>query len=406
MMPPKPKIAFWFRYGPAEHSELFHAIPEIVEELSQQAEVHYFGLRSAKPVPPLISRHATLHLLPFTVNRANNRDKQIKTLLWLMCLPWIGIWCRFTRVKAVYIDETLPLAALLARIFFGCRVAITVADFFPEIYWGQSRVLRPLVHLIRALDLFAWRHLPLIFTRAKATRTFLEKNGVSRDRVVPVYDPCDFSIYHPEDPASAKAKFGYASHHLVLVHHGILHPNKGNDRVLKVLAATRTECPALRYLLVGDGPERARLEELARDLGVADIVQFTGWLPSMADVNTALNAGDIGLVMRTGMQEDDFHMTGALVHNMACGLPILAARLGGVSEVIKEEEAGLLFDPADPDEFRAKLLRLATDAPLRRRMSPRSLDLARQLFDMESVVIATARPLLKLAGIDCDALQD
>lgn len=399
MMPPKPKIAFWFRYGPAEHAELFHAIPEIAEDLSKQAEVHYFGLRSAKPVPPLISRHATIHLLPFTVNRASNRDKQIKTLLWLMCLPWIGLWCRFTRVKAVYIDETLPLAAILARIFFGRRVAITVADFFPEIYWGQSRVLRPLVRLIRSLDLFAWRRLPLIFTRAKATRTFLEKNGVREDRVVPVYDPCDFSIYHPEDSASAKAKFGYASHHLVLVHHGILHPNKGNDRVLKVLASTRAACPALRYLLVGDGPERSRLEALSRELGVADIVQFTGWLPSMADVNTALNAGDIGLVMRTGMQEDDFHMTGALVHNMACGLPILAARLGGVSEVIKEGDAGLLFDPSNPTELGEKLLQLAESPMMRQHMGKRALQLAYENFDLKKVVHATSNALLALAEV-------
>jgi len=396
MIPGKPKIAFWFRYGPAEHAELFHAIPQIVAELSQHAEVHYFGLRSAKPIPALLSQSATIHLLPFTVNRGNNRDKQIKTLLWLICLPWIGLQCRFMRIQAVYIDETLPLAALIARIFFGRQVAITVADFFPEIYWGQSRLLRPAVHLIRALDFAAWRRLPLIFTRAKATRTFLAKNGVLPERVVPVYDPCDFSIYHPEECAPARAKFGYDQTHIVLVHHGILHPNKGNDQVLRVLAATRTLCPALRYLLVGDGPERARLEALASELGVSDLVQFTGWLPSMADVNTALNAGDIGLVMRTGMQEDDFHMTGALVHNMACGLPILAARLGGVSEVIKEEDAGLLFDPSNAIEFGAKLLRLATDPELRRRMGHRALELAHENFDMDKVVQATTKALLTI----------
>jgi glycosyltransferase involved in cell wall biosynthesis len=148
--------------------------------------------------------------------------------------------------------------------------------------------------------------------------------------------------------------------------------------------------------LVGDGPERSNLESLARELGVSDLVQFTGWLPAMTDVNTALNAGDIGLVMRTGMQEDDFHMTGALVHNMACGLPILAARLGGVSEVIKEEDAGLLFDPANVAEFSAKLLRLATDPELRKSMSRRSLLLAHENFDMDKVIQATTQALLTI----------
>ncbi|MEI8120602.1 MAG: glycosyltransferase [bacterium] len=399
MTPAKPKIAFWFRYGPAEHAELFHAIPRIIETLSQHAEVHYFGLRSNKSIPVTLKRNATIHLLPFTVDRGSNRDKQFKTLLWLLCLPWIGLRCRFMRVQAVYIDETLPLAALIGRLFFGRNVAITVADFFPEIYWGKSRILRPVVRLIRALDFASWRRLPLIFTRAKTTRIFLEKNGVAPERVVPVYDPCDFRIYHPEDREPARTRFSYSRDDIVLVHHGILHPNKGNDQVLRVLASARSICPALRFLLVGDGPERMRLETMAKELKVADIVQFTGWLPSMADVNAALNAGDIGLVMRTGMQEDDFHMTGALVHNMACGLPILAARLGGVSEVIKEDDAGLLFDPADASEFRTKLVQLATSPELRLRMGQRALQLAHENFDMGKVVEATAHALLALVEV-------
>lgn len=396
MSPDKPRIAFWFRYGPAEHAELFHAIPKIVEQLSRHAEVHYFGFHSAKPVPPLLLQCARIHLLPFTVDRTSNRDKQLKTLLWLLCLPWIGLRCRLMGVRAVYIDETLPLAALLARVSFGKRVAMTVADFFPEIYWGKSRWLRPLVRLIRALDFYAWRRLPLIFTRAKATRAFLEKNGVTPERVAPVYDPCDFTIYHPEDRVSARKKFGYAPDHTVLVHHGILHPNKGNDQVLRVLASVRNHCPSLRYLLVGDGPERGHLENQAAKLGLCDIVTFTGWLPSMKDVNTALNAGDIGLVMRTGMQEDDFHMTGALVHNMACGLPILAARLGGVSEVIQEGDAGLLFDPSNSEEFGMKLHQLAADSALRLRMGQQSLELAHEHFDMNKVVEATTHGLLDM----------
>jgi glycosyltransferase involved in cell wall biosynthesis len=396
MTPAKPKIAFWFRYGPAEHTELFHAIPLIIEELARHAEVHYFGLRSSKAIPTRLARNAVIHTLPFSVDRGDDRDKKFKTLLWLICLPWLGIRCRLMGVRAVYIDETLPLAAFLANIFYGPKVAITVADFFPEIYWGKSLLLRPLVRLIRTLDFASWRRLPLIFTRAKTTRIFLEKNGTARERVIPIYDPCDFDVYHPEDRTAAKAKFGYNQGHLVLVHHGILHPNKGNDQVLRVLAVTREQYPSLRYLLVGDGPDRGRLETMAHKLGVSDIVQFTGWLPSMPEVNTALNAGDIGLVMRTGMQEDDFHMTGALVHNMACGLPILAARLGGVSEVIKEDEAGLLFDPSDTIEFRTKLVRLATDPAMRQRMGHKALTLAYENFDIDKVVHATTKALLTL----------
>ena len=112
----------------------------------------------------------------------------------------------------------------------------------------------------------------------------------------------------------------------------------------------------------------------------------------------ALNAGDIGLVMRVGAQSDDFHMTGALVHNMACGLPVLAARLGGVSEVIRENQNGLLFDPRDPAEFRAKLRTLIHHPDLRRQYGAAARRDAQIHFDMQSVTTRTVSPLLELAN--------
>jgi glycosyltransferase involved in cell wall biosynthesis len=401
-MPSRPKIALWFRYGPAEHTELFHAMPDIVAGLAQYAEVHYYGLQSRKPIPETILRNAVIHHLPFHVDRTSNRDKAVKTLLWILCLPWIGLSCRLRGFRVVYIDETVPLTAGIARVCFGRNVAFSVVDFFPEIYFGHSRFMRPLVRLLRFLDLAAWRRLPLMFTRAVSTQTWLARQGVPASHVHPVYDPCDFSVYRPVDRAAARKRFGYGPDDIVLVHHGILHPNKGNDRILRALAQVRPALPGIRYLLVGDGPEMARLKALAHELGIAAIVQLTGWLPRMADVNEALNAGDIGLVMRVGAQSDDFHMTGALVHNMAVGLPILAARLGGVSEVIHEEDAGLLFDPDDMDQFAAKLVRLAHDAGLRTRLGQRAFALARESFDIEKVTQATVRPLLSLAGITRD----
>jgi glycosyltransferase involved in cell wall biosynthesis len=395
----KPAIAFWFRYGPAEHTELFHALPEVIEALAAHAEIHYYGFTSRRDIPPSILSHATVHRLPFVVDRTSTRNKLITLILWYLCLPWIGVASRWHRVKAVCIDETLPLEVLIARVCFGRNVAFTVADFFPEMYCGNSRLLRPLVNAIRAIDLASWRHLPLIFTRAKSTSAYLGRHAVPTEVVHPVYDPCDFTVFHPVDRQQARTRMGYTNEHLVLVHHGILHPNKGNDRILRAIARIKTEFPQLRYLLIGNGSEMASLKALAAELGIVDRVQFTGWLPSMTHVNQALNAGDIGLVMRAGQQSDNFHMTGALVHNMACGLPILAARLEGVSEVIQENDAGLLFHPDSPEEFDAKLLLMARDAPMRVRMGGRALQLAHALFDMRKVVDATARPLLKLAGI-------
>ncbi len=395
-MPKLPRIALWFRYGPAEHAELFHAMPEIVRRLAEHAEVHYFGFRSLKPVPDLIARHAIIHSLPFRVNRASAHDKALKTVLWMMALPLIALRCRWMGVRAVYLDETLPLSAMLGRLFYGPRIAFSAVDFFMRIYASQYRGFSRLGRLIEAMDIATWRRLPLIFTRAQAAKRYLVGRGFVPERIVPVYDPCDFSLYHPIDREAARAKYGYPNDAVVLVSHGIMHPNKGNDRIIQWVCELRASCPSLRLLLIGDGPDMVRLKQMVANLRAEDAIQFTGWLKSPAQVNEALNTGDIGLAMRVGQESDNFHTTGALVHSMACGLPVLAARLDGIAEIVRENETGLLFDPNSKEEFQAGLMRLVETKDLRMRWGAAGHKLARDLFDIQRVADATVNPLLKL----------
>jgi glycosyltransferase involved in cell wall biosynthesis len=103
--------------------------------------------------------------------------------------------------------------------------------------------------------------------------------------------------------------------------------------------------------------------------------------------------------MRTGARSDDFHMTGALVHSMACGLPVLAAHLAGVAEVVAPDRNGLLFPPNDGPAFQSALLRLASDPALRAHLGAAAHSDAMRLFDLPSVVRSTTAPLLALAGL-------
>lgn len=394
------KIAFWHRYGPADHAAAGgHCIPYVIEHLAKDCEVHYFGLRTRTPIPAAILENAVVHSVPYTLDRSCLSNKIIGTAIWYLALPFIALRCRLMRVTAVFMDETLPLAPLIAFIFFGRQVAITVADFFLNIYFARNWLLRPLICAVQQLDYACWRRLPLIFTKVKYTQTFLAGIGVDPCRVKPVYNPCDRNIYFPTDKAEAKRRLGLPQNALVLVHHGVLHPNKGNDRIIRALSEIGHELGDWRFLLVGSGPELNDLKELANDLGVNNRVVFTGWLRHEMEVNWALNAADIGLVMRIGQYSDNFHMTDTLVHEMACGLPILTARLRGIAEVVLEGGAGLLFDPNDMSEFKTKMRRLANDAVLRQQLGQRAYAIACVQFDVHNAARAISEPLLKLAGI-------
>lgn len=380
------RIALLFRYGPVDHAELYHIVPDILRLLAEKNEVHYFGLNKLRLEPELFDPRVKFHLWRVRVDRGNHRDKFVKTALWYLLLPWIGLRCRFLRADLIFIDETLPLSGLIVRLFSGRPLVMVVADFFLEVYGEFYPVLRTVSGLIYRFEFWTWRRLAGIVVHAEATKRYLVERGINPARVIVVRNPCETTKYFPEDASAERRKLGFTSSDIVLVHHGILHPNKGLDWIITCLQPVMQEDPRLKFLVVGSGPARESLEQLACQLGIEDRIVFTGWLPGHREVNRCLNAGDIGLVMRVGQFSDHFHTTDTLTHCLACGLPVLAARLDGIAEVVKEGENGILFDPRNAEEFRAKLKRLVDDASLRKRLGDRGIQTAQQVFNPDQIV--------------------
>jgi len=356
-----------------------HAIPSMIEQLAESGvELHFFGPRSNEPKNEKMRTQICVHELPYCWNRANSSDKFTKTLLWYFWLPLIGLRCRMNGTQLIWNDETVPLTAPILRLFFGKRVAITVMDFFMRIYTKKHPALRWLCNGVEKMDYAAWRKLPLLFTKVEYTQTFLAEKGVPKSIMHLYRNPVDHTKFHPIDEATRKttrAHFGFSDSDIVLTHHGILHPNKGNDWILHQLASEKikSNLPNLKFLLIGDGPEMPHLKQLANQLDISDRIVFTGWLPSEADLNNALAAADIGLVMRIGQETDHFHMTDTLVHEMACEKPILAVDLHGIAEVIHDGENGFLFSPNHPEIFCEKLIRLATHPSLQKTLGQNAL---------------------------------
>lgn len=401
---PKPRIAVFFRYGAEEHVTFLPPLPELARRLGERFEVHHFGMRSPLPRPPELPDSLVIHHLPlFTVRRQSSFDKFLKAAVWLAALPWLGLYCRVRGFRAVFVDESVPLTALILRLFYGPRLAFTIHDFFTEMYFEPSPVLRPVGRLLRRIDLFSWRRLAMLITRVSRTREFLQGLGVPDERIAVVGDGGDLSLFKPAaspaERAAARARLGYRDDEVVLVHHGVMHPNKGNDRIVRAVAALRDRLPRLRFLCVGDGPQLEEVRRLVEELGVGDRVRLTGWVEDIAEVVAALQAADIGLSMRIGNPSDHFHLTSTLVHNMACGLPVLAARLAGFQEVLREGENALLFDPDNADQLQTALIRLGEDAGLRSRLGSNALATARAKFDTRNLGAQLADVLTRVAGL-------
>ena len=399
----KKKIAFIHRYGLEGWICCGgHAVPKIIEQLSKQTDIHFYGPQSTEERNSKLRSQLYLHELPYTWDRSNPTDKITKTILWYMWLPIIGLRCRLNGTQLIWNDETVPFTAPTLRLFFGKNIVITVMDFFARIYTEGKPWLYWFRNLVEWIDYNSWKKLPIVYTHVEFAKQFLVERGLKPERIHVVPNPCDHSKFHPVDEATREAtrtKLGFTEDDIVLSHHGILHPNKGNDWVLHRISELKEELPNLKFLLIGNGPEMDNLKKLTRKLDLENRVRLTGWLPNEEDLNNALASSDIGLVMRIGQETDHFHMTDTLNHEMACGKPILSANLKGIAEFIDDKTNGFLFSSTEPTQFTKKTIQLANNPQLRSEFGQRALELNQRKCSFIRCAEMTLLPIKKTTGL-------
>jgi glycosyltransferase involved in cell wall biosynthesis len=139
-----------------------------------------------------------------------------------------------------------------------------------------------------------------------------------------------------------------------------LRPEKGHDVLLGAATDVLDSFPDSVFELVGDGQERGRLEAAAAALGISQSISFSGHCD---DVTARLDAADIFVLPS---RSEAF--PNALLEAMTAGLPVVASRVGGVLEVVRDGETGLLVPPDDPGALGATLRRLIADPALAGRL--------------------------------------
>jgi glycosyltransferase involved in cell wall biosynthesis len=151
-----------------------------------------------------------------------------------------------------------------------------------------------------------------------------------------------------------------------VLHVGRLIPRKGVDRLVRAVAAATSETD-LRLVLVGSGPEEARLRALAARLGVAERVEFRGFVdqPGLPAVYAAAD------VFAFPTLDDPFGIV--LLEAMASGLPVVASPFAGATaDLVEEGSSGFVAEPDDTAAWARALVGLARDAALRRRLGARA----------------------------------
>jgi N-acetyl-alpha-D-glucosaminyl L-malate synthase BshA len=201
--------------------------------------------------------------------------------------------------------------------------------------------------------------------------------GLPRDMAIEVIpnfvDTRRFSPRASENPLGGSR--GNRPH--VLTHVSSFRPLKRVEDVVRVFAAIESEFPS-RLDLVGDGPERPRIEALVHALDLDTRVRFLGERSHLVEL---LQESDVFLLPS---QTESFGL--AALEAMACGVPVVASDVGGIAEVVRHGEAGFLAAVGDVAAMAGHVRRLFADDELHARLARRARELAETRFPTEPAV--------------------
>ena len=175
----------------------------------------------------------------------------------------------------------------------------------------------------------------------------------------------------------------------VVVHVSNFRPVKRVDSVVRIFDRIRKQVPA-RLLLVGDGPDLAMAQQMARDLGISNFVDAVG---AQEEVVPLLSIADLFLLPSA---QESFGL--AALEAMACEVPVVASRVGGLPEVIEHGVSGFLHPPDAADEMAASGVAILQDPELHAAVGQAACRRVREHFSATRVVPMYEQCYLQLVG--------
>lgn len=345
---------------------------------SNEAGVMPEGLASVDYLEPASSSFAALIArLPYRVRRSRIARAERR-----MCGSTDVVICNFGWFGAQVVESTASIArrAKVVTIFHGDDMSRSLRGAPGDVY-DQLFALGDLHLPISEL----WKS-RLIEMGAPADRVQVHRMGVQVD---------DFA-YQPRTPSPSQA--------FKLVTVCRIVEKKGVEYALTALAALKGAAPdlALELDIIGNGPLREHMEQLASTLQIEDRVRFLGQLPNVEVAERLRNADAFLLPSVVAADGDMEGIPVALMEAMASGLPVISTRHSGIPELIEHGVSGVLADERDVDGL-AEQIRFVAETPhARSQMAKTARKVVEERFNTERLndrLDAVVRELVSEAAV-------
>jgi glycosyltransferase involved in cell wall biosynthesis len=267
-------------------------------------------------------------------------------------LFWAGLLRQHRpQVLHAWQDATSVKAGLAAALVGVPRIVLAARNQAPLRFAYWLPWMRPVYRALARLP-----NVVMTNNSAAGARDYARWLDVPEDRIQVIYNalaPEALAPAAPPDVAALRARFGIAADAPVVGSIFRFYDEKNPLVWIATAAAVAARKPEARFLLVGEGPMRASMQEAARGAGIADRVIFAGEMP---DPKPALAAMQVFLL---ASREEG--LPNVVIEAQAQGVPVVTTRAGGAPEAIAPGVSGTVVDRADPAALAAQVLRILDD---------------------------------------------
>lgn len=280
---------------------------------------------------------------------------------------------RREEVSLLHAHQYTPFFYALTARWLGGRIPILFTEHgrhFPD-YPRRKRIFFNRL-LLRRRD--------RVVAVGKAVREALIANeGIRADRIEVIYNGIDLDRFSQSNPDrdSVRREMGIGPNDLAIIQVARLDYLKDHLTAVRAIERVAARNPHVRLVLVGEGPERQKIEAEVHSRQLTAHVHFLGL---RKDVARLVPAADVFLL--TSISEG---IPLTLIEAMAAGLPVVSTSVGGVPEVVLDRQTGLLAPAGDDSALAEHILSLTTDAAARQRMGQAGRQRAHSLFAEENM---------------------
>ena len=226
-----------------------------------------------------------------------------------------------------------------------------------------------------------YRQVDAFICASQAIADLLAADGIAASRIFTVHEGIDVERIAHTSAASVHAELWLPAHAPIVGNIGALVEHKGQRHLVDAAALVVRQVPDARFVIFGEGPLRAGLEQQVRHLHLEKHVFLPGF---RADVINFLKSFDV-FVMCSEMEG----LGTSILDAMAAGKPVVGTRTGGIPEVVDDAVTGVLVPPGDAPALAGAIVRLLENPSLRERMGQAGWARVRERFTVERMVDRT-----------------